>query len=151
MHEPMWIIQLFNVPISGIKCFVPSPNYLSDIAAFEAVIIALAVPLGFEIVSRFSDRFSSEVVAKRFSNEWELKWLPWLLIPNIILAVTLRFFVGDETTSCLWNVIAWIVFFGFILVALMLAFFIRRLRKYTTDTEYILGRLYDDAKRSLKK
>lgn len=146
----MWIVHFLNLPIDSIKCFVPTPNFLSDVAAFEAVFIALAVPLSVEVVSRYSDRFSSEVAANQFNKEWEIRLLPWFIIPNIVLAVTLRFSAG-ETTSSFWNVMAWVVFFGFILVALLLFIFIKKLIKYTSDTEYILGRLYEEAERSLEE
>ncbi len=41
---------------SPLTNFTPTPNFLSDIAAFEAVVIGLAIPLSFEIISRMSER-----------------------------------------------------------------------------------------------
>lgn len=136
--------------LSPLFNFTPAPDFLSEVAAFEAVIIALAVPLSFEIVSRISERYQSEVISKRFVQEWEIKWLPIFLIGNIILAVTLRFLVHSEPTSVIWKIFAWITFGVFLFIAIILLRFFAKLKCYMTDTEYVLNKLYDEAEKLLK-
>lgn len=136
--------------ISSILSITPTPDFLSDIAAFEAVVIALAVPLSFEIVSRISERYQSEVITKQFIQEWEIKWLPGFLIINIFLAIGLRFFVQGEPSSGAWKILAWITFVSFLVIAMILFKFITKLKSYMTDTEFILKRLYDEAEKLLK-
>ena len=136
--------------VSPLFNFTPAPNFLSEIAAFEAVVIALAVPLSFEIVSRISERYQSEVISKRFIQEWEIKWLPRFLIANIILAVTLRFLVHSEPTSAIWKILAWITFGGFLFIAIILLKFFAKLKCYMADTESVLNKLYDEAEKLLK-
>lgn len=136
--------------ISPIFSFTPKPDFLSDVAAFEAVIIGLAVPLSLEIVSRISERYQSEVISKQFIQEWEIKWLPKFLIINIILAIVLRFFVTSEQSSINWKILAWMTLIIFIVIAIIFVKFIKKLENYITDTEFILERLYDDAEELFK-
>jgi hypothetical protein len=136
--------------IKFIASHVPTSNFLSDIAAFETGVIALAIPLSFDIVSRISERYQSEVITKRFIRAWEIKWLPILLIFNIITAVILRFFVDDNPTSGLWKLLAWLTFFVFLIVVVALFSFFILLKKYMTDMEFILRELFDEAEELLK-
>lgn len=145
------IAHLLSSFVFGLKTFLsnftPAPEFLSDVAAFEAVVIALAVPLSFEIVSRISERYQSEVITKQFIQEWEIKWLPRFLMINIILAVALRFFVQDNTSSGLWAICAWIALAGFLFIAVILLKFIRKLKIYMTDTEQVLDKFYQNAEK----
>jgi hypothetical protein len=145
------IAHLLSSFVFGLKTFLsnftPAPEFLSDVAAFEAVVIALAVPLSFEIVSRISERYQSEVITKQFIQEWEIKWLPIFLMINIILAVALRFFVQDNSSSGLWAIYAWIALAGFLFIAVILLKFIRKLKIYMTDTEQVLDKFYQNAEK----
>lgn len=131
--------------------FTPTPNFLSDIAAFEAVVIGLAIPLSFEIVSRISERYQSKVITKKFIQNWEIKWLPVFLIVNIIIAITLRFFVRDNPVWTTWKILAWITFVGFLFIAGIFLFkFLPKLKRYMTDTNFILDELFNEAEKLFK-
>lgn len=137
--------------LSHFLNFVPTADFLSDVAAFEAVVIAIAIPLSFEIVSRISERYRSEVISKKFVQEWAVQLLPTFLIFNIILAVALRFFVNSNPTSIVWKLLAWIAFIGFLIIAGILLFcFIPRLKHYMTESEFVLEELFNEAEKSLK-
>jgi len=130
----------------------PSSNFLSDIAAFEAVVIGLAIPLSFEIVSRISERYQSEVITKKFLQNWEIKLLPIFLILNIISAITLRFFVPDNPVGTTWKISAWITFTGFLFIAGIFLFkFLPKLKRYMTDTNFILNEFFNEAEKLFKK
>ena len=129
----------------------PTASFLSDIAMFEGVILALAIPLSFEIISRISERYQSEVITKKFFDvEWTVKWLPVFLIVNIIFAVALRFFVSDTLTSLVWRLFAWVTFAGFLFVAMIFLIFLKRLKRYISEPEFILDELFDEAKKLLE-
>ncbi len=136
--------------ISPIFNFTPDPNFLSDVAAFEAVLIGLTVPLALDIVSRISERYQSEVISKQFIQEWEIKWLPRFLMFNIIIAIVLRFLVNGEQSSIIWKIAAWITLVIFIAIAIIFTKFIKKLENYITDTEFVLQRLYDEAEKLFK-
>lgn len=130
--------------------FTPSPDFLSDIAAFEAVVITLTIPLSFEVISRLSERYQSEVITKNFSREWENRLLPIFLVVNIILTITLRFFVNKNPTSDIWKWFAWITFISFLFIATILFMFFRKLKQFMTDTEFIIEKLFNEAKKLFK-
>jgi len=127
--------------------FNPEPKFLSDIAAIEAVVIAIAIPLSFEIISRISERYQSEVISNRFAQSWTVIWLPRFLILNIILVVSLKFFINDNPSSGLWRCSAWITFAGFLFIAITFWKFILRLKHYMTDTRFTLKELYNEAEK----
>lgn len=131
--------------------FTPSTAFLSDIAAFEAVVIAIAIPLSFEIISRISERYNSEVISRRFWQEWAVRSLPIILMFNIVAAVGLRFFASGAPDSVGWKVSAWVVFSVFLAAASILVFkFIPRLKDYMKDPNFILDELFDEAEESLQ-
>lgn len=148
-----YILEILNAlkPLaSGLLNFVPRPNFLSDVATFEAVVISIAIPLSFEIISRISGRYESDILTKRFAQEWVVKQLPIYLIIDIILAITLRFFVNDSPSCVLWKLLAWLAFLGFLLVAVVLFQFLWLTKHYMTEIEFVLNRLFDEAEKSLK-
>lgn len=129
--------------------FVPDPSFLSDIAAFEAVIIGLAIPLSRDIISRISERYNSDTISNRFDREWEVTWLPILLMINISLAIVLRFFWPDNPSSIIWMILAWIIIVSFILIAIIFMRFTLKLKKYS-NTDIILEELYEESKKYFK-
>jgi len=146
----VFLNKIWAVVLAVIN-FTPTPNFLSDIAAFEAVVIGLAIPLSFEIVSRISERYQSEVITKKFIQNWEIKWLPIFLIANIIIAITLRFFVQDNPVWTTWKILAWITFIGFLFIAGIFLFkFLPKLKRYMTDTKFILDEFFNEAEKLFK-
>lgn len=134
-----------------LSSFTPAPQFLSDVATFEAVVIALAIPLSFEIVSRISERYQSEVITKKFIQNWEIRWLPIFLIANIILAIALRFFANDNPMWVVWKILAWVTFIGFLFIAVIFLFrFLPKLKRYMTDPEFILNEFFDEAEKLFK-
>jgi hypothetical protein len=146
------LVGVLRSIIAFLSDFTPNPTFLSDIAAFEAVVIAIAIPLSFEIVSRISERYESEVISRRFHTHWTIKWLPFLLIANIIIAVVLRFLTNKNPTTLLWKLAAWITLVVFLVIAVVLLFrFIPRLRHYMTEPDLVLEDLFNEAETLLKE
>jgi len=143
-------LDRFSSVLIRIYYFVPPRDFLSDVAAFEAVVIGLAIPLSFEIVSRISERYKSEVITKRFLQEWTSRWLQVLLLANIVLTVCLKFFVRDDSTGDAWKIFAWITFAGFLFTTVVFLMFLRRLKLYASDTEFVLNELFNDAEQFFK-
>ena len=129
--------------------FVPDPSFLSDIAAFEAVIIGLAIPLSRDIISRISERYNSDTISNRFDREWEVTWLPALLMINISLAIVLRFFWPDNPSSIIWIILAWMIIVLFILIAIIFMNYTVKLKKYS-KSDIILEELYEESKKYFK-
>lgn len=129
----------------------PKPNFLSDIATFEGVIIAIAIPLSLDIVSRISERYKSEVISKQFFKEWEIKLLPYFLILNIVTAILLRFCVGDNPKGLSWRLVAFLILVIFFIVAFIFIFgFSLKLKKYIIEPEFILNRFFNEAEEFFK-
>jgi len=129
---------------------IPNPTFLSDVAAFEAVIIAFLVPLSIEIISKISERYNSDVITRSFDNTWENKILPPFLLINIVVAISLRFFVQDDIDSMAWKILAWAVLFIFIGIAFAIWRVINRIKTFMSNTGYVLNQLYEDVEKSIE-
>ncbi|MBD2693509.1 hypothetical protein [Anabaena catenula] len=140
-----WIQSCLNWIIS----LSPNTSFLSDIVAFQGAIIAIAIPLSLEIISRISERYNSGVITKKFSQESEIKLLPILLTIDIIAAIILKFFIPADSISGYWKIIAWITFIVFIFTIYILYKFFATLRRYITDTNFLLDELFNDIEKSL--
>ena len=128
----------------------PDPAFLSDIIAFETVIVALLIPLSIEIISRISERYNSDVLIYVFQRQWRYKILPRLLLFNIVALIVLKFFMKEDYTNTLvWKAIAWFMLLIFICIAFIVWRVIKYIIKFVSDTNYVLNRLYQDAKKSL--
>ena len=113
----------------------PNPNFLSDVAAFEAAIIAFLVPLSIEIISKISERYNSDVITRSFENNWANKILPPFLLINIVAAIVLRFLVQDDINSLTWKISAWIVLLVFICIAFAIWRVITRINIFMSYTK----------------
>ncbi len=128
----------------------PNPAFLSDVAAFEAVIIAFLVPLSIEIISKISERYNSEVIIRSFENNWANRILPPFLLINIVVAIGLRFFVQDDIDSVAWKVFAWIVLLGFLCIAFAIWRVITRIKTFMSDIQAVIDQLYEDVEKSIE-
>lgn len=148
------ILGIFHFKVIGfihlIFGYIPTPKFLSDVAAFEAIVIAIAIPLSFEMVSRTSERYDSDIIILKFINKWEIKFLPMIIIILVIITILTRFLVKDVPDSLLWRVFAWISLLGFISVATILLQFITTLKKYLTNIKEVLDELYKEVEKSLE-
>jgi len=145
------IIEFFSNIYFFLKTFNPSPTFLSNIAAIDAVIIAIAIPLSLEIVSKISERYQSEIISKNFFQSYTVTLLPKLLVLNIIVAISLIFFIKENPSFMLWKSLAWITFILFLFIVLFFTFvFIPRVMRYMRDTKFILKELFNDTEKFFK-
>jgi len=126
-------------------------TFLSDIIAFETVMVAILIPLSIEIISRISERYNSEVLIYVFQKHWGYKILFPLLLFNLVVLIILKFFMTKEyTNSLVWKIIAWIMLFIFIIIAIIVGLVINRIIKFVSDPKYVLDQLYQNVKKNLE-
>lgn len=130
--------------------FTPAPNFLTDVAVFEGVVIAIMVPLSFEMITRFSAGYNSDVFNWHFFDNWIIRTLPVFLLGNISLAITLRFFVSNSPSTGMWKLLAWMVFLGFIAMTILFSLYIRTFKRGLSP-ENVLNDLFDDAEQLLNQ
>lgn len=148
----MCYCPIINSIISFFYSVTPNPGFLSDVAAFEAAIIALLVPLSIEIISKISERYNSDVITRAFESSWGNKILPPFILINIVAAVILRFAVLEQgpNTSIIWKISAWIVLLIFMIVAVAIWRVIIRIKKFVGDPKSVIDQLYKDVEESLE-
>jgi hypothetical protein len=113
-------------------------EFLSDIIAFEAAIAAIAVPLSFEMVSRISERYHSDVLNRVFLRDPLIKWFPRVILLHLLLVIASKF-LRNNSHELFWHSVDGALFVYFVIVVIMFSLFLWRLRIYLTDTSYVLG------------
>jgi len=142
---------IFKDELSPLFRYTPKPDFLSDIAAFEALVIAIAIPLSFEMISRTSDRYNSDIIISNFLKRCKIKVIPIIIIILIIITIITRFLVNDSPLSLLWKIFAWIALIGFIVIAVLFLIFTSIFYKYLTNIELVLDELFEDAEKLLER
>lgn len=144
-----------HIDFSWIKKFCeisPSKSFLSDIAAFEATIIAFLVPLSIEIVSKLSERYKSDVINRTFEDSLENKILPYFLILNIVAVILLQFFINeDATNSPIYKICSWLILVGFIYAAFAILKVIRRIKKFMSNIQYVIDKLFNEIEKAFEE
>lgn len=146
----LWVIQAHTLLWNSFNAFTPDVAFLSDVIAFQGAVIAIAYPLSLEIISRISERYSSNVITRKFSNEWSVKILPYLLIANVIIAVLLKFFYTGGLSLLLPKALAWLTITIFLLSTILLIIFFNTIRDYATNSKYLIDQLLIDMKELIK-
>ena len=119
-------------------------DFLTDVLAYQTAILALLIPLSFDVVSRISDRYRSDVIIKRFQKEVPFLGLIAVLVVNITYILALRFFSVENiwaNSIVLFLTGASIGFMGW---------FFWLIFKYTSGTSFIKEQLINDARQLLK-
>lgn len=136
-----------NKVTSVDKKSMPSRNlsdFLTDVLAYQTAILALLIPLSFDVVSRISDRYRSEVIIKRFQKEVPFLGLIMVLVANITYILTLRFLSVESYWANSIVLLLTAASIGF------MGWFFWLIFKYTSGTSFIKEKLINDAKQLLK-
>lgn len=118
-------------------------DFISDILAFQTAILVLLIPLSFDVISRISERYKSDVIIKHFQKEIIFRTLIFLLFMNIFFSLFLKFFFIENfylVFCALLLAIASTVYIGLFFWLIM---------KYTTSIEYVKGKLLNEAQEIL--
>ena len=146
----LWTKQDYTLLWNSFSSFTPRTEFLSDVVAFQGAVIAIAYPLSLEIVSRISERYSSNVITRKFLSEWSVRLLPYLLIANVIIAVSLKFFYTGSLSLLLPKTLAWLAISLFLLSTILLIAFFKTIRNYATNSQYLINQLVTDMKELIK-
>ncbi|MCK5534827.1 hypothetical protein KAI68_06885 [bacterium] len=126
--------------------FTPGPSFLSDVAVFEGVLIGVAIPISLQVVTRAADRYKDYEIAQFFTKEPLYKLQYVLLLPNIALAIFLKFLSISNP------VVLWTIFFWFIVNIIVFYIFVKIVEEYTINTDkLLLGKLKRHVKIILEK
>lgn len=139
-----------NLALNWFATFSPSLGFLSDVIAYQAAVVAIAIPVSLEIISRISERYQSGVITQEFSKQWQLQILFPLVLIDALVAVTLKFFIPSDPIAGFWKFLAWLVFLAFIITNVILVFFFNTLQQYTTDTKFLLDHLFNEITSTLE-
>jgi phosphoglycerol transferase MdoB-like AlkP superfamily enzyme len=148
--DSVHLIEFFKDYIQTVFGSNPDVGFLALAAGFEGVLLAVAIPLSFSMVSNISEKFESDLITERFLNRPEIRFFPPLLVTAILFSFILTFADSATRIYPLWKVGAWIAGVLFLFVCIVFARFIDTVRRYITDVQNIIEELLDDAEKAIK-
>lgn len=113
-------------------------DFLSDLAAFEGVLIGVAIPIALQVVTRTAERYGDYEIAQFFTDERLYRSQYFLLLPNIAIAIFFRL-LDVSNSLILWPIFIWLLANIFIFYR-----FVRLVEDYTTSTDKLLLRKLDE-------
>ena len=140
------IIEIIISWLTKIILIEPDASFLSDVAAFEAVLIGVSIPISLQVVTWTAERYKDLEISKIFIKEILYKLQYFLFLSNILIAITFKFAKINNKVA-LWVLLFWL----FLNVAIFLRF-IKRVEQYSADTEnYLLMRLKKNVQNILQE
>jgi hypothetical protein len=133
-----------------VLTYTPSPEFLSDIAAVEGVILGLLVPVSFDIVARLSERYNSGSVTAPFQKQVPVRLLSVVLVVNIVLALLLRYFGTDILCVPIWRASALLLLVMFILIAILVLRVINKIRLFLTKPDFLLDTFFKEGEKYVR-
>ena len=125
---------------------IPNNVFLSDVAAFEGILIAISIPLSLNVVSRATDRYNDQEISQIFTKEHIYKFQKIFLLINIGITIFLRFLdIKDQ-------LILWLIFIMLLISIYVFYKFIKLVEQYSSNTDkLLLNRFKSDVEKILKK
>lgn len=119
---------------SGLFNHLPTVDnaFLSDVAAFEGLIIGLSIPISLQVVSWIADRYEDHELSQFFINEFIYKFQLRSALLNITLAVFLR------ATNILNPIILTAIYIWFIINIYAFYRFIKLIEEYAVEIDKVM-------------
>lgn len=115
------------------------------LVAIETGVVALMLPLSFDMVSRLTDKYKfSSGVSQIFMNEWEVKTFMYGWIPFTIIFLLTHYFFNWFYESL--HVLPYLMI---LVVNAWILFFFRKLIKYLDDSDYLINKFFEMAENEI--
>ncbi len=131
-----------------ISCIKFSDSFFVAIIGFQTAVIAFLIPLSIEIISKISERYSSDVIVRQFENYSGYRYLPKLLLLNIIIAAILLLF--EKNDSLIYKFLSLVVLFLFLYSCGITLIIIKRVKKYVSNIGEVINELASQAQDVIK-
>lgn len=114
-------------------------DFYSDLLAYQVAILTLLLPISFEITSRFSDRYNSDKLSKRFLNEPLVLSMILFSFFNLLWLISARFFANQSLSILtLTHIFA-------LISALLFSSFLYLVTQYGSNIEFVKRKIFLDA------
>ncbi|HSW99563.1 MAG TPA: hypothetical protein VLH38_00850, partial [Patescibacteria group bacterium] len=113
----------------------PQLEFITDLSVFLGVILAMAVPLGIDIVQKISQFYAgSRIIRERLLREKQMQWMLPLYLVTILLSLVSRFFFIEDTTHPeLQRAVCYVLLILLFSGLIIFAWYLNRLYFYTLD------------------
>lgn len=125
--------------------------FLSDIAAFEGVVIGILLPLAWDAISRSADKYGDIIIA-RFREHLPTRVLLPSFVLHIVLAIATRLISTESNlaypSSKVWGLFLFVWFIANLFIFIQ---YLHLLHTYTFNIKEVVDRLFEDAHDSIRK
>jgi len=124
--------------------------FLSDIAAFEGVVIGILLPLGWDAISRSAEKYG-DIITARFREHLPGRLLLPSFVFHIILTIATRLISTDSNLASPGSKVWGLFLFGwFIANTFLFIAYLQLLHTYTFNIKEVVDRLFADAHDSIR-
>lgn len=120
-------------------------TFISEVVAFASAVIALAIPLSHDIISRISEKYHSDYIIELFEQERSVKSLTPTLLITILLAVLSLFLENYDGAKVAASLLNKLIFVLFLIELSVFYFFLGTVKKYSRNVDNILNKLFSNA------
>ena len=147
--------SFFQRLYGGAQAFISQLDFnnafLSDIAAFEGVVIGIVLPLAWDALSRSAEKYG-DIVTIRFSKHLPTKLLLPSFVFHIILVIATRLVTPEPNLTCIYSKLwGMVLFLWFIANILIFMQYLALLRTYTFNVKEVTSRLFKDVHETIRK
>lgn len=121
----------------------PSEEFVKDIFMAYVTILSIGIPLSFDIVSRVSERFSTDAIYDLFLRNSYVNFLWYSLIGNIVFIIFIEFYFHKEKyQGYFWELSSWMLVAYFVLIILAFIRYVYILGSFTRNEDTLLNLLF---------
>jgi len=137
MHIFLTFLPRISIDFSWLSWLGRDTEFLSDIAAVESVLIGVSMPMSIQIVSWVANRYKDQDLSKFFTDEKLYKAQYYLFLPNIVIAILLKFLAIQNI------VVLGVIWIWFAFNVIVFWFFLKLIQRYAVDTDHVFIEKYE--------
>ena len=147
---------IYNQSYLEVYCFIISllysntdkwNNFIPILTTFYVGILSFMIPIGIQMISTIRKDFPTEQIEERFKKEFTFKYLPIILILQILFVGSFELIKNQDKT---YPITLGLIFISLLAVSYMVYRHIKRLIEYT-DKNLVVNWLIEDTKKYITK
>jgi hypothetical protein len=147
---------IYNQSYLEVYCFIISllysntdkwNNFIPILTTFYVGILSFMIPIGIQMISTIRKDFPTEQIEERFKKEFTFKYLPIILILQILFVGSFELIKNQDKT---YPIALGLIFISLLAVSYMVYRHIKRLIEYT-DKNLVVNWLIEDTKKYITK
>lgn len=151
MHNIFYFIcHIIRTILRIILSINPNHDFIVITASLVISIFAFLIPLSISIISKVSERYSSDVISNLFKRKGVIKIAEYSLFFDICLIILLQFL--EKSIPILYlKLIDWLILIISLIIVYITIKIINEIVKFISDTGYVINELAKNIEEIIEK